>query len=477
MVAGKLSGIGRVWREIARGTASTLGLKSSRRTKGSPEALKEQMRLCLEARGGEISARYRAAELAETYLALDAEGQQAFLVTLARSFAVASDDLDAAVAGYQAADGEGARLDAERALRAALVPPRLKLLTQFNAFPQGAKFLVDLRAGLLAMTSDDPALKALDHDLQGLLASWFDVGFLNLQPITWRSGADLLEKLIAYEAVHEIRSWADLRNRLDSDRRCYALFHPRMPDEPLAFVEIALCKGMASSIQALLDEAAPGDDPAEADTAIFYSITNTQKGLQGISFGEFLIKRVADSLLRELPRLKTFATLSPIPGFRRWLDGVDAPVLAAAFEGKALKALSAEQDPEVAAAALRGRLDEDGWADDKAALELLKGPLKRLAARYLCSARADGLPLDPVARFHLKNGARLERLNWLGDRSPRGFKQSAGMMVNYLYDQSESARNHEAYSRGGRIVASGDIKALVRAAKPGDAVLKRLGNG
>src|SRR5690606_7075814 len=198
-------------------------------------------------------------------------------------------------------------------------PPRMALLTQFNALQEGVKFLVDMRGELMTLVREDPDLRGLEADLKRLLASWFDVGFLDLRRITWHAPASLLEKLINYEAVHEIRSWADLKNRLDSDRRCYAFFHPRMPDEPLIFVEVALVTGMAADVHVLLDEQSPVEDPALADTAIFYSISNAQKGLAGISFGNFLIKRVVDDLSGEFKNLRTFATLSPIPGFCRWL--------------------------------------------------------------------------------------------------------------------------------------------------------------
>ena len=210
------------------------------------------------------------------------------------------------------------------ALRIALEPPRLKLLTQFTSIPDGRKFLVDLRGFLLKARGTDKLLTALDADLRGLLGAWFDIGFLELQRIDWNSPAALLEKLVDYEAVHAIRSWRDLKNRLESDRRCYAFFHPRMPGEPLIFVEVALVKGLAGSVQDLLDEKAPVLDPAKADTAIFYSISNCQAGLTGISFGNFLIKRVVEELSAEFRNLKTFATLSPIPGFRRWLDAIGA---------------------------------------------------------------------------------------------------------------------------------------------------------
>ena len=212
----------------------------------------------------------------------------------------------------------------------------MTLLRQFNALPEGVKFLVDRRAELLGIAGQDAALRGLADDLRDLLANWFDIGFLELRRITWESPAALLEKLIAYEAVHEIRGWTDLKNRLEADRRCFAFFHPRMPDEPLIFVEVALVSGIAGNIHALLDEEAPIGNPQTADAAIFYSISNCQKGLVGISFGDFLIKRVADALTAELPRLKTFATLSPLPGFRAWLaaEAEREGVLLAARRGR-----------------------------------------------------------------------------------------------------------------------------------------------
>jgi len=268
---------------------------------GDLELLKEQMQACLETRGGEVSARARAAALGHVYLALDATGRERFLSVLAHDFDVEQGPVDAAVEQLRRADGADARRDAQALLRKALEAPRIKLLTQFNALPDGVKFLVDMRAELLALKSDKPAFRGLEQGLKGLLNTWFDVGFLELRRITWGSAsAALLEKLIAYEAVHAIDGWDDLKKRLDSDRRCFAYFHPRMPDEPLIFVEVALVNGLADNIQALLDEDAPVRDPHGADTAIFYSISNAQRGLAGISFGNFLIKRVADSLSAEL---------------------------------------------------------------------------------------------------------------------------------------------------------------------------------
>ena len=241
---------------------------------------------------------------------------------------------------YQAAIGTPQQWDAEAELRGALRSRRLRILTQFNAIPQGVKFLVDLRADLLRFIADDPLLKPLDRELETRLSAWFDVGFLELQRITWSSPAALLEKLVEYEAVHEIRSWKDLKNRLDSDRRCYAFFHPRMPLEPLIFVQVALLEEIADDVQRLLDIEAPLADAGRATTAIFYSISATQKGLRGVSFGNFLLKRVIDDLKRDFPRLKTFATLSPMPGLVRWAQR-DPEAFAEAFNATDWKRLDA----------------------------------------------------------------------------------------------------------------------------------------
>ena len=243
------------------------------------ERLRHQIDACLEARGGEVSARVRAAELGEAYLALAPVGRGRFLKILSREYDCDSNAIDAAIAARTSAHDDARRLQAESDLRAALMPPRVKLLRQFNDLSQGVKFLVDLRAELMALARDDATLAALDEDVRDLLASWFDVGFLDLRRITWDTPAALLEKLIEYEAVHAIRSWDDLKNRLEVDRRCYAFFHPRMPGEPLIFVQVALVNGIANNVQHLLDEGTPPGDPEQADTAIFYSISNCQPGL------------------------------------------------------------------------------------------------------------------------------------------------------------------------------------------------------
>ncbi len=424
--------------------------------------IRRQIDACLADRGGAVSARLRAAELGRAYLGLNAKGRARFFALLAREYDIDPDEVDKASAALRAAEGEAERRTARRRLRRSLVPPRVHLLTQFNSLDRGVKFLVDMRADLLRAAREQPDLRDLDGDLQELLRGWFDVGFLEMAQITFNSPASLLEKLIDYEAVHEIRSWKDLKNRLDSDRRCFSFMHPNMPGEPLIFVEVALVNGMTDNVHALLDEAAPEVDPHAADTAIFYSISNCQAGLAGVGFGDFLIKRVVDRLSQRFPNLKSFATLSPIPGFRRWLEGAlegEEPLLAEA-EDRLIRATARKESGHQG---LKAILDDPGWVDDGDLVEAVREPLIRLGARYLAREKdSRGRPLDPVARFHLNNGARVERINWMGDRSESGLRQSAGMMVNYLYKLDEIEKNHEAFRGEGKVVASPQISRLCK---------------
>ncbi len=460
-----LANLRSAWREIA---LSARGVLSGALRPDLPEddiaRLRQQMLSCLDGRGGEVTARARAAQLGRSYLALNAAGRERFLRLLAEEFDTRHDVVDDCCAVVAAAADPAARSAAERALRAALTPPRVTLLRQFNALPEGVKFLVDRRGELIARAANDPALRGLADDLRELLADWFDIGFLELQRITWEAPAALLEKLMAYEAVHEIRGWTDLKNRLEADRRCFAFFHPRMPDEPLIFVEVALVAGIADNIHALLDEKAPVGNPQTADTAIFYSISNCQPGLVGISLGDFLIKRVVDALASELPRLKAFATLSPLPGFRAWLMAqADGNGLLLAGEARAVQSLGGDLGEDAADRILLNLLDRPDWHDDARTAAALREPLLRLGARYLLHARApSGRALDPVAHFHLSNGARVERLNWLGDLSAKGLAQSAGLMVNYLYRLGDIEENHEAYRSEGRVAASSAVRSLAR---------------
>jgi malonyl-CoA decarboxylase len=435
--------------------------------------LAARLAACLEAKGGEVSARARAAGLAETYRGLDSEGRTDFLRAVA-AFDSDPDAVGRAMERVAAAGDAAERAVATARLRRALEPPRIRLLTAFAAIPDGVKFLVDLRADLLARLDGDKLLQALETDLKGLLAAWFDVGFLDLRRIDWRSPALLLEKLVQYEAVHRIRSWRDLKNRLESDRRCYAFFHPRMPEEPLIFVEVALVKGMAGSVQRLLDEKAPVLDPREADTAVFYSINNCQRGLDGISFGNFLIKRVVGELSDEFRNMKQFCTLSPIPGYRTWLDAALAAgdVVLTEDEKKALRAAApplpatepGATDPGEAEILRALAARRPPWRDE-AAQKVLEPILMRLCARYLVREDAPGRTgraRDPVAHFHLSNGARIERLNWRADTSENGLRQAFGMMVNYLYDPERIEENHELYVGEGKRAVSAALRRLAK---------------
>lgn len=427
--------------------------------------LRAQMKACLDNKGGEVSARAEAARLGQVYLALDETGRKRFLSVMAREFDTDPEKVDAAIDAVQLAEDDDARRDAEHLLKQALEAPRTRLLTQFNALPEGVKFLVDMRAELLKFSKEDRALKSLERDLRAILISWFDIDFLELHCISWEeTPAAVLEKLIAYEAVHAIASWEDLKNRLDRDRRCFAFFHPRMPDEPLIFVEVALVNGIAGSVQELLDETAPVIDPQSADTAIFYSISNAQQGLAGISFGNFLIKRVVGELKDEFDNLKTFATLSPIPGFRKWLDKLFSegdPKILLPAERKAIKAASGKDTGSKGA--VKELLAGAHWHHDPEVAEALKAPMMRLCARYLTEEkRSENKAMDPVAHFHLSNGARVERINWLGDTSDNGFKQSLGMMVNYQYHLAKIEDNHEDYRSRGKAAASSGVKALLK---------------
>lgn len=386
--------------------AAALGRR--RLPEGAPDELERLLAECRDGGGGEISVRERAARFAAAYRAAGREARAAILALISHEIVPDARALEAALDAMDAGD-----LRAEAALRKALDAPRAKFFAQFNLLPEGVKFLVDLRADLLAFLEREPALEVLRVELDQLLESWFDPGFLELRRITWQSPALVLEKLIAYEAVHRIESWDDLKNRLDRDRRCYAFFHPRMPNEPLIFVEIALSKGLPESVQLLLDPAAPVGEAQAADTAVFYSISNAQKGLRGISLGNLLLKRVIADLQKDLPGLKVFATLSPIPGFRRWLE----------------RTAPGEHERE---------------------------RLEQLCARYLVEGKA-----DPVSQFHLANGARLDGIFWGADASERGQAQSLGMMASYRYDPDEVDRNHDEFLKTGRVIASKRVLRLL----------------
>jgi len=403
---------------------------------------------CLSENGGQVEARNRAAMLGRAYLKLSQAGKIRFLGLLSEQYGVNESGVENAISQWQGADS-AQKTFAAQTLRKALEPSRTALLKQFNGVPSGVKFLVDMRDELLTFCKDYPALKPLETDLRNLLATWFDVGLLQLEEISWNSSAAMLEKLIAYEAVHAIQSWNDLKNRLDSDRRCFAFIHPNMPEEPLIFVEVALVNGLAGNVQKLLDEDAPTQDIDEADTAIFYSISNAQRGLAGISFGNFLIKQVVKKLRDEFPHLKQFATLSPIPGFCRWLDSTPPKELAQLPGGEQWLSFPPPRDP------VRANLIDTTGGQQEA--------LTKLAAAYLTSTKpGSGRAIDPVAHFHLSNGAQLARLNWMADTSEKGLKQSAGLMVNYLYELPKIVHRSQHYTTAGTVSQSPAIKKLLK---------------
>ena len=392
---------------------------------------------------GEASGTALARDVADAYRAMSGVEKHAFFTTLAADYGPDPAAIHAAGDRYKAAPGS----DTLMALTAAVEPPRQELFRRINMAPNGTGTIVAMREDLLTLLPDDPSLKAVDVDLVHLFTSWFNRGFLHLERIDWESPAALLQKIMTYEAVHPVAGWADLKRRLAEDRRCFAFFHPALPDEPLIFVEVALVRGMASAVQPLISDPEDTLDSARADTAIFYAINNCRVGLIGISFGNFLIKQVVVELTHELPSLKTFATLSPVPGYRTWL---------ASLVDSGGSELSAEETTAI------GRVSEADWHRDDGAAAELREPLTRLCARYLLEAKSSGRPLDPVARFHLRNGARLERINWLGDVSAKGLAESAGLLVNYVYGPRTIERNHESYVREGKIAASPEIKRLAQ---------------
>lgn len=390
---------------------------------------------------GEASGTALASQILDSYLALNDDERLGALLLLDTAFAPDADTLSAAARSY----ADNPDDDTHRALANAIEAPRQELFRRLNMAPGGTTAIVGMRQLVLARLREHPELKPFEHDLKHLLASWFNRGFLQFEQIDWRTPAVILEKLIAYEAVHEIQGWDDLRRRLADDRRCFGFFHPALPDEPLIFVEVALTHGLAGEIHTLIDTAPDEHKKQQPDTAIFYSISNCQTGLAGISFGNFLIKQVADAVKKEFPGITQFATLSPIPGFRKWLDDVlvrDTPDWLS------------EDDIDL--------LNRSDWRDNELIRQPLKPALMNLCARYLVEEKRNGRPLDPVARFHLGNGASVERLNWAADLSDKGIEQSTGMMVNYLYDSEQIVRNHEAYVRDGIVAASSAVTKLAK---------------
>jgi len=395
---------------------------------------------------GEASGVAMARQILTIYRGLTSEQKRAFFHLLATALQPREEAVIEAASAYLS-DPSPAALSK---LQATVESPRQEFFRRLNLAPGATGEIVAMRRDLLRMLASDPSLSVVDTDLRHLLYSWFNRGFLVLRRIDWQTPAAILEKIIAYEAVHEIKGWDDLRRRLDpADRRCFAFFHPSLVDEPLIFVEVALTDDMADNIAGLLDEAPKDGRAVEPTTAVFYSISNCQEGLKGISFGNFLIKQVVEELAREQPTLKTFVTLSPVPLFARWL--------ASELEEDQTGLIT----PELRRA-LQPLIHHD-WVDDPEQVKTFEVPLTVLAAHYLVNAKsADGRPVDPVARFHLGNGARLERINWLADTSPKGLKESHGVMVNYRYDLKEFERNHEAYANEGVVAISRAVRSLLK---------------
>jgi malonyl-CoA decarboxylase len=424
-------------------SATTQSSNGSTNATTSPLDRAKRLALTLVSERGEASGALLARELHGVLRTLDAGERHGFQRYLATEFQPDTAALRIAAERYLA----DTTAEAAAALAQAADPPRQELLRRMNMAPGGTGTLIAMRSEITAHLRHEPELKLLDADLKHLFASWFNCGFLELRRIDWQSPAAVLEKLIAYEAVHAIKGWDDLRRRLAPDRRCFAFFHPALPGEPLIFVEVALVEGLATSMPPLLSQDVEEDtaraQATGADTAIFYSISNCQDGLRGVSFGNFLIKQVVEELQAEFPQLERFSTLSPAPGFRRWLT----------------QQLAEESNPD---AALLPKFARDDWWDDPEQSEPLRAALMRLCATYLTRPPSPGNRIDPVARFHLGNGARLERINWLGNTELRAIQESFGIMVNYLYDHDSIEDNHEAFVRDGTIVCSPDVDALMQ---------------
>lgn len=425
----------------------------ARRARSGPPSTPEQLQTECEqllASDGEASSINLARSIFTLYAALpDVDARREFFLRLYRHFNPDHEQLQRA---YQAYAEHGSPDNAQQ-LSEACEPPRQEILRRLNLAPGGTRELVSMREDLLSLLADNPELKVVDRDFGHLFGSWFNRGFLVLRRIDWHSSASVLEKLIEYEAVHEIRDWDDLQRRLDPrDRRCFAFFHPALGDEPLIFVEVALTDKIPDTSYDVT-HAEPGDYPSEAARiAAFFGISNCQPGLKGISFGNFLLKQVVQELKHELPNLDTFVTLSPVPGLGRWLRQLrngetDGPTLS-------------EQQATTLAL-----LDNPDWHvnSSEEQLNTLREALLPLAAGYLATAKNSiGLPLNPVARFHLRNGARMEHIKWLGDTSDKNIRSGAGLMVNYVYAIDQIETNHERLTSEGIVAASREVRRLMR---------------
>jgi malonyl-CoA decarboxylase len=394
---------------------------------------------------GEASGVALAQEILARYAEMTTGPRIALFESLAKTFGHDQPRIDRAIAAWRQSPSDATAAD----LHAASEPRRLELFRRLNLAPGGTAALVRMREQLLDAMNHRDDLAVVDNDFVHLFSSWFNRGFLVLRRIDWSTSASVLEKIIRYEAVHEISDWADLRRRIDPpDRRCYAFFHPALVDEPLIFVEVALTRAIPGAIAPILSDKRDPVEPKRATTAVFYSITNCQRGLTGVTFGAFLIKQVVEEVSRDIPSVDTFVTLSPAPNFAAWLNRERARSASVAIDKADREALAA--------------LDSDDWWRAPDIAERIREPFLRAAAWYYLRGRnGRGLPIDAVARFHLGNGARLERLDWLADTSERALKQSYGLMVNYRYDLDFIERNHEAYAQQRAVVAASAVTRLV----------------
>ncbi|MCZ6628816.1 MAG: malonyl-CoA decarboxylase [SAR324 cluster bacterium] len=426
----------------------------------NPGNLREQ---CLKAldKQGEISGMVLIAQVADAYQHMARPEKLSFFRMLARDLSVDQSRVSSAARAYL--ETEGTRIEEITDLKSVLESPRLRLFRLFNTNSGGSKFLVDLRADLLAELPKEPELIGVEYDLRHLLITWFNIGVLRLERLTWETSAETLEKLIEYEAVHQITSWDDLKRRLTSDRMAFAFFHPAMPGEPVIFLEAAMVKGLASSIQALLDPNRPTLAAHQVDTAIFYSISNAQKGLRGIPLGNFLIKQVLAKLRTEFSHISTFATLSPLPNFRRGFlePELVSGGLARFFQKAEVASLCAITGQKNISQALTAALNVPVWNEEKNLEQALRPGLLRAVRFYLTEVRKnDTSAACPVAHFHASNGALLGRINWLADLSTKGLRQSMGIMVNYVYDPKQFENAQAAYVRKGMLTLSKEVKNL-----------------
>lgn len=408
-------------------------------------------------RTGDISRHAKSVHLAFIYINLNSTGKEHFLNILAENFDIDTDAIYENILMLKEASSDVEKISIEQRLRGLLVPPRVSFLKKIISLPNGFIFLKDMRQDLLPLIKTSPRLQKLDEDIKCLLKNYFDVNLLSLEHVSWHSPAALLEKLAESEAVHTIRSWKDLKHRLLYDKKVYAFIHPKMPYEPLIFVEIAFTFGLAPSIQKLLDRKSKPIDPQDADTAIFYSISNAQKGLRGISYGNFLIKRVVVELRNQYKNLKTFSTLSPIPTFIKWLKPYLKEGNDDLMKKKHRDAIIKYTGSNNAAIGLLELLSVENWHENEEVCKLIKKPLLKICTHFLLDVKRKGTrAYDPVTNFHLSNGAKIAQINWLGDTSENGIKQSAGILVNYKYKLNKIASNHEEYRTTGKIYSSID---------------------